>query len=558
MGNQCARGSSQEATTTNVPHSTVDLPEQRETGTGSCQEEHSITVEELRRQRLRLSLDIEGEQLPSLKEASGSKIPLPYEKKSKQFKRQVSSSKNGRVLPSKEGSRLSLDEVSAQTEVSAVVHKGASANTFECASNGAYEIAVGTECKLKVSYAACSHAGWEPVRELRSKEQLRKENQDSFYLEVPFDTREDEALFAVFDGHGANGKTVAEFIRDQLPRQIKESLKLFEEETCSNQEEFPAKNLFFSSPDEVVSEAYCELMESTSLFNLVRSIIRGFLNCSKALLSLSSDVDISMSGTTAVVAWIKGSFLFCCNVGDSRCVIGRQMYARKSKYIAVEMTCDQKPSRTDEAERIQRCGGRIEYWDSGAGPLRVWLSDDWLPGLAMTRSFGDLMVESIGVISEPEITCMKLSSSDRFCILASDGVWEFMSSREVVNWIGRLRDKYSAQLVAEMLVEEAVKRWRKEDYVVDDVTAIVLWLDYSVEMTNPTVTESGIAESRNLTNEKSSTAEDSDAFGRSFKYLWKIFSADQNKDEVYSVGYAPVIITESNVLKPFSCQNINI
>lgn len=33
---------------------------------------------------------------------------------------------------------------------------------------------------------------------------------DSFYLEVPFDTREDEALFAVFDGHGANGKTVAE------------------------------------------------------------------------------------------------------------------------------------------------------------------------------------------------------------------------------------------------------------------------------------------------------------------------------------------------------------
>jgi serine/threonine protein phosphatase PrpC len=130
----------------------------------------------------------------------------------------------------------------------------------------------------------------------------------------------------------------------------------------------------------------------------------------------------------------------------------------------------------------------------------------------------------------------KVFKLNRFCILASDGVWEFMSSREVVNWIGRLRDKYSAQLVAEMLVEEAVKRWRKEDYVVDDVTAIVLWLDYSVEMTNPTVTESGIAESRNLTNEKSSTAEDSDAFGRSFKYLWKIFSADQNKDEVYSVG----------------------
>ncbi|GJD09684.1 Protein phosphatase 2C and cyclic nucleotide-binding/kinase domain-containing protein [Galdieria sulphuraria] len=415
-------------------------------------------------------------------------------------------------------------------------------------------------CNLQISYGACSLAGWEPVRELRSKEQQRKENQDSFCIEVPFDNRQDEAFFAVFDGHGANGRVVAEFVRDHLPVEIKDSFKFFqnEKQLDSCQEDSARKVDLFTSTDEIISHAYYELLESTSFLNLVRSIYAGFLNCSRALMSLNDKVDISMSGTTAVAAWFKGSFLFCSNVGDSRCIIGRQTQARKYKYISIDMTYDHKPVRTDEAYRIQRSGGRIEYWDGGVGPLRVWLAEDWFPGLAMTRSFGDLIVESIGVSSEPEVTCIRLTSSDRFCILASDGVWEFMSSQEVVYWIGRLRDKCSAQLAAEMVVEEAVKRWRKEDEVVDDTTAIVLWLDYSEGMTHPTVMESGISDSKRFTERGSSIQDNNVLLQNSVKYLWRIFSSDYNrKNDIYSMGYAPVTITDNYVLKPFSCQNIN-
>lgn len=38
------------------------------------------------------------------------------------------------------------------------------------------------------------------------------------------------------------------------------------------------------------------------------------------------------------------------------------------------------------------------------GPLRVWLQSSAIPGLAMTRSIGDLVASQIGVTWEPEVT----------------------------------------------------------------------------------------------------------------------------------------------------------
>lgn len=49
--------------------------------------------------------------------------------------------------------------------------------------------------------------------------------------------------------------------------------------------------------------------------------------------------------------------------------------------------------------------GRIDsFRDSEknpVGPLRVWLKNEDIPGLAMTRSFGDEVASRVGVIAEP-------------------------------------------------------------------------------------------------------------------------------------------------------------
>ena len=54
----------------------------------------------------------------------------------------------------------------------------------------------------------------------------------------------------------------------------------------------------------------------------------------------------------------------------------------------------------------------------------------------MSRSYGDGLATSVGVTSTPETTSFKLSSDDIFFVLASDGVWTFLSNESVVKTIG--------------------------------------------------------------------------------------------------------------------------
>jgi serine/threonine protein phosphatase PrpC len=65
------------------------------------------------------------------------------------------------------------------------------------------------------------------------------------------------------------------------------------------------------------------------------------------------------------------------------------------------------------------------------GPQRVWIKDEEVPGLAMSRSFGDKVAASVGVICIPEIKEYKYNKGDSFFILASDGLWEFIDNNEV-------------------------------------------------------------------------------------------------------------------------------
>ncbi len=68
------------------------------------------------------------------------------------------------------------------------------------------------------------------------------------------------------------------------------------------------------------------------------------------------------------------------------------------------MTRDHTPDVEEEKKRIIKCGGIIEPLKDKEiyiGPQRVWIKDKNYPGLAMTRSFGDKIGNSIGIISEP-------------------------------------------------------------------------------------------------------------------------------------------------------------
>ena len=72
------------------------------------------------------------------------------------------------------------------------------------------------------------------------------------------------------------------------------------------------------------------------------------------------------------------------------------------------------------------------------GPKRVWLRNKQVPGLAMTRSIGDMAAASVGVTAEPEIKVFNnLQPSEKFLVVASDGIWDRFSNKEVMMIVAR-------------------------------------------------------------------------------------------------------------------------
>ena len=88
------------------------------------------------------------------------------------------------------------------------------------------------------------------------------------------------------------------------------------------------------------------------------------------------------------------------NVGDSRAVLARKGLGNKLE--AHELTRDHKPTLEDEKRRIYQSGGEVRKIE-GDFNHRVFVRGRPFPGLSMSRSLGDTIACSVGVIAEPEV-----------------------------------------------------------------------------------------------------------------------------------------------------------
>ena len=141
--------------------------------------------------------------------------------------------------------------------------------------------------------------------------------------------------------------------------------------------------------------------------------------------------------------------MIIANLGDSRAVLGRK--TEEGVIEAVQLTTDLKPGlpcktsfrsidmrhlylssklclivkclmHTAEAERIRNCDGRVLALKEEPHIQRVWLPHEDVPGLAMSRAFGDFMLKNYGIISKPDVSYHHISPNDQFLVLATDGV----------------------------------------------------------------------------------------------------------------------------------------
>jgi serine/threonine protein phosphatase PrpC len=145
---------------------------------------------------------------------------------------------------------------------------------------------------------------------------------------------------------------------------------------------------------------------------------------------------------------------------------------------AIALTADHKPDLPLEKARIEAKGGRVfavEYDDGVDGPARVWLGHMDVPGLAMSRSLGDAVAHSAGVSSEPEFVEYDFNPDreDIIMVMASDGLWEFMTDQEVMDIAYTTTEP---RFAVDRLISESNERWMREEQVIDDTTVCVAFL----------------------------------------------------------------------------------
>ena len=144
----------------------------------------------------------------------------------------------------------------------------------------------------------------------------------------------------------------------------------------------------------------------------------------------------------------------------------------------IPLSIDQKLNTEGEMQRIVKLGGEVsQYEEDGvkSGPYRVWKKNEMYPGIAMSRSIGDLIATTLGVIPEPEYIEKEIDDKTKFIILASDGVWEFLDNKMVRDIVMPFYNKNDPDGACHALIDESTKWWLNEDVVVDDITVIAIF-----------------------------------------------------------------------------------
>ena len=410
-----------------------------------------------------------------------------------------------------------------------------------------------------------------------------KPNQDTLSVSEGFAGRNQDGFFGVYDGHGRDGDKCAQYARDRLPDLLTGYLqraRAREADERTRAAAAAAKKKDASSSSSSSSSAPPPPPVAPADVELTRDWVRicslkAHVECNRAL-HRCAEVDDSLSGTTAITAYVQGGTnrITVSNLGDSRAIVGQRVRRQqsgggggteraaasasagagagagtkgggrrggggpgessggvdgggsgsgnvggmnggneggeKSALRALPLSRDQTPYRRDERIRVRRAGGRIlsldqieglepinpndeleeeqggadggakgdlvlgEEIDEGGDPPRVWSPHGEYPGTAFTRSIGDAIAEELGVYAEPEMVTRELGPDDKIVVLASDGVFEFLTNQSVIDLCAKFDDPLAA---CRAVVAESYELWLQYELRTDDITMICMFID---------------------------------------------------------------------------------
>ncbi|XP_023297978.2 protein phosphatase 1E [Lucilia cuprina] len=196
------------------------------------------------------------------------------------------------------------------------------------------------------------------------------------------------SFYGVFDGH--SGSLAATYAINQIPYRVAQQLNTMHNSSTLD------------------SDCYRDALETSFL-----QADHNF--CQKQL----------SSGTTAVCALLlkdgdeNFKHLYVAWVGDSRCLL-------VSPTVHLQLVKPHKPDSADEKKRIEstETGGSV-----------IFVQGQWRVNgiINVSRSIGDYTVKA--VIAEPDIVDVPLQPSHDFLLLGSDGLWDHVNEKEIVDCV---------------------------------------------------------------------------------------------------------------------------
>ncbi|XP_054776134.1 probable protein phosphatase 2C 15 [Prosopis cineraria] len=253
-----------------------------------------------------------------------------------------------------------------------------------------------------------------------------KKGEDYFLIkadcqQIPGNSSSAFSVFAIFDGH--NGNAAAIFSRENLLNHILGAL-----------------------PRGIGREEWLQA--------LPRALVAGFVKTDKEFQSRGET-----SGTTATFVIVDRWTVTVASVGDSRCILDTQGGP------VTNLTVDHRlEENIEERERVTASGGEVGrlsiYGGAEIGPLRCWPG-----GLCLSRSIGDVDVGEF-IVPIPYVKQVKLSNAGGRLIIASDGIWDALSSE--------MAAKSCRGLPAELAARQVVKEALRTRGLKDDTTCIVV------------------------------------------------------------------------------------
>jgi serine/threonine protein phosphatase PrpC len=238
-------------------------------------------------------------------------------------------------------------------------------------------------------------------------------------------------LFGVFDGHGSDGHFVSQHVKSYFKQFLSVEINS-DKKSMFDPNKMP----------KMIHEACKKLDKDIKKINGNNSSLKSSLKFSlgsNSNFNSSSKFDSSLSGSTCSLVILCDNMFWSVSLGDSKTILvleNKIKNINKNSFFPFSISKIHSTANKSEQKRVIKEGGRVEQVLNDnlehVGPLRVWDSKIHMPGLQVTRSFGDFYGKKYGISAVPEINVYNFKESMKAMVVATDGLWDVMSEQETV------------------------------------------------------------------------------------------------------------------------------